>query len=117
MPKGNQGTKRSNKEDSSGSQNSKASRHTACSVYAQSFPADQEHYVEARAVAGKRKIRSDGSQPSSSRCKRLGHQCSDMVTRKNDASKLAFSQALETLDARLGTCIAMWTRSNVYVQS
>ena len=51
MPKGNQGTKHSNKEDSSGSQNSKASRHTACSVYAQIFPAGQEHYVEARAAA------------------------------------------------------------------
>lgn len=51
MPKGSQGTKRSNKEDSSGGQNSKASRHTACSVYAQIFPAGQEQDAEARAAA------------------------------------------------------------------
>ncbi|KAI4221769.1 MAG: hypothetical protein L6R36_006663 [Xanthoria steineri] len=51
MPKGSQGTKRSNKEDSSGGQNSKASRHTACSVYAPIFPARQEQDAEARAAA------------------------------------------------------------------
>ncbi|KAI4211987.1 MAG: hypothetical protein LQ351_005327 [Letrouitia transgressa] len=60
------------------------SRHTACSV------------------CRERKIRCDGIQPNCSRCVRLGHQCSYMVARRNDSgNKHQFSQALETLDARL----------------
>ena len=53
-------------------------------------------------VCRERKVRCDKGQPHCGRCGRLGHICRYTTSRKQNASKLDISDALLTLNARLG---------------
>lgn len=66
-------------------------------------------------VCRERKVRCDKGQPHCGRCGRLGHICRYTTSRKQYASKLDISDALLTLNARLGKyCIAIHSSLAVY---
>lgn len=54
-------------------------------------------------VCRERKVRCNGERPDCQRCRRLGHQCSYTVVKRQDITRSEVSQALMTLQVRLGT--------------
>lgn len=53
-------------------------------------------------VCRERKVRCNGERPGCQRCRRLGHQCSYTVVKRQDITRSEVSQALMTLQVRLG---------------